>query len=625
MGISGKNKKRVLIFLLIPILIVVLFVTNDVMIRIISASVLIIYAAFIIFLRDSVRTDLFFDRDEEKLPAEPLSAPKLSSNIDFDPDEDFKIISSNKEIEIATSETLAAPGSTGKKIIFKPADFKENFERIVQDELPENIGHDGQFVYTLDRILRVLKDAFIAHTAFYFWYNSSKRKLTLEKYVSSSKNIKSQKFEIEDDILSKIILTEEPELLSNITPNAEADIIRYYDKTQGIRSFVGVPLYHKKTLVGILGLDSKDGDAFGIETIYSLGRFSRVISILISFFEEKFSEAQAQTKLNSLLQIFKHDHKFKSEEDLYNTIESTVKSLLPWDVFSFVAFNPKEQKFKTARIVNKTSLKYVGEFLEVELTGTVVGESIIKGIPINIHDTSEKEFKRFAKNEDVSFDGSFLTIPLLYENKNYGLLCFESLKKNMYTESDVKFIVDATRFFAFILYSYSSQLVLRELLSVDIDTRTLNSAAFNERLSGDLVKASEMKASGALALIKIDEFLEQESLFEGNPFPVVLKAVSAMIMEEMTPLNLIGRISNRVFGIYFFNSTTKDVYLWAEKLRVKIARKMIPVVSKQTAFTISVGIASTNNKIDVDEALSDASLALNKAIEKGGNSVNRIN
>jgi PleD family two-component response regulator len=93
----------------------------------------------------------------------------------------------------------------------------------------------------------------------------------------------------------------------------------------------------------------------------------------------------------------------------------------------------------------------------------------------------------------------------------------------------------------------------------------------------------------------------------------------------MTPLNLFGRLDDRLFGIYFFNASTKNVFLWAEKLRVKIARKPISVISKQTTFTVSIGVASTTNKDNVDEVIYNANLALNKAIEKGGNSVLNIN
>jgi len=93
----------------------------------------------------------------------------------------------------------------------------------------------------------------------------------------------------------------------------------------------------------------------------------------------------------------------------------------------------------------------------------------------------------------------------------------------------------------------------------------------------------------------------------------------------MTPLNLIGRLSQKVFAVYFFNMSPKDVFLWAEKLRIKIARKPIAIVSKQTTFTVSIGVASTTNKTDVQDILTNAELALKKALEKGGNTVKSIN
>ena len=95
--------------------------------------------------------------------------------------------------------------------------------------------------------------------------------------------------------------------------------------------------------------------------------------------------------------------------------------------------------------------------------------------------------------------------------------------------------------------------MLRSLLSVDVDTKALTYDAFSEQMAADLAKAKELKAPGAIALIRIDDFLEQDTLFESNPFPKVLKSIFQMIREEMTPLNILGRVDKKIFAIYFFN------------------------------------------------------------------------
>lgn len=624
---TDKNKKRLFIFIFIPVLIAIPFLTDDLMLRIISSLILVIYVAFIIFLRDSLRVGITPPQQNfEEFPKE-TEKNTLGEEIEYDTNEgeEFKIVSTNKNIEILTQENFNQTIPRTKKDFFKPEDFKEHFDKIVHEEFPHDVNQDEQFGFVLEKILNIVKDAFMAHTAVFFWYNKVKKRLTLERFVSSSNHITKKKFDLEDDILGKIIQKEEPELLSDISPLAERDVIRYYSVPQGIKSFVGVPLFYGKSLTGILALDSKVNDAFGIESIFSLGRVVRVISIIISMFEEKFSETQSEQRLRALLSVLICDRRFETESELFASLESAASGLIPWDAFTFVYYFPSEQKFKTTKIVNRTSLKYVGENLEVDLSRTLVGKAILSGIPVKIDDTTNSDFPRFAQSEDVSFDGSFLAIPMIYDEKNYGVLCFESLKKNAYSNDDVNFVKNSMKMFAFILYSYSTINVFKSLLSVDVETKALNYNSFVERLAIDLVKAKEFNAQGAVALISIDEFLEQDSLFDGNPFPKVLKAVAQMIKDEMTPLNLFGRLKERVFGVYFFNTSAKDVFLWAEKLRVKIARKPVAVVSKQTTFTVSIGVSSTQGKTDVHEILYDAELALNKALEKGGNTVKTTN
>ncbi len=615
-----RQKKRVLIFLVVPILAIFLFITDDTVIRVITLALLLIYIAFIIFLRDSLRFEESFDKKDFDSDVSDDGFESKPSPID----ESFKIISRTTNPDVITADNYR-PEFRPSKVTLKPPDLKERFDEIANETYPSGMGHNGQFSFVLEKMLTVIKEAYSAHTAIFFWYHKNKEKLSIERFISVSTEVANRKFDLEDDILSKIVQRGEPELLSDISPAAEADVIRYYNTAQGIRSFVGVPLFYDKSLIAIIAVDSKVGDAFGIETIYALGRFVRVLTMLITIFDEKHNETVSQQRLKALLNLIGPDNKLENEEELIKTLHESVSLLIPWDAFAFVFYDPIEKQFKTIKIVNNTSLKYIGENLVVDISGTLVGKSIITGIPVKIDDTSNGEYKRFSKVEDVSFDGSFLAVPLVYKEQNFGVLCFESLKKNVFTNSDIQFLKSALNIISFVIYSYSSQKLLQSYLAFDIETRALNADTFKERLSSDLIKSEQLKIPGALALIKIDDFLEQESLFDGNPFPKVLSTISESIAKEMTPLNILGRLDEKVFAVYFFNSTTKDVFIWAEKLRVKIARKPIAVVTKQTTYTISVGVASTTNKLDVDEVIHNADLALQKAVERGGNTVKNIN
>jgi diguanylate cyclase (GGDEF)-like protein len=615
-----RQRKRILIFLVIPLLASILFLTDDLTIRLITLALIIIYVAFIIFLRDSIRFSGGFritENDESK--SEDYSA-KTSS--DFE--ESFKIVSKSKNIEVITDETYR-PEYGVSKTTLKPPDLKERFEEIAREELPTGIGHDEQFNFVVDKMLTVMGELYNTHSAIFFWFNKKKEKLVIEKYFSVTSAITKKKFDLEDDVLSKIVETGEPELLTDISRPAEADVIRYYDLPQGIRSFAGVPVFYNNELIAIIAIDSKVEDAFGIETIYSLGRFVRIITMLIGLFEEKYSDTLSQKRLQGLLKIIGPENEFEDEKQLINSLPESLKGMINWDAFVFIYFDPLEKIFKTEKVHNSTALKYIGSDLQIDLNGTLVGKSIVSGIPVKIEDTSQGDYKRYSRSEDVSFDGSFVAIPLIYNNQNYGVVCFESLKKNAYSNQDVQFLKQSLNVLAYIIYSHSAQKLLKNLTSVDFETRAQNYTAFQDSLSRDLIKANQLNVPGAIALIKIDEFVEQESLFNENPLPKIVMVISDIIKEELNALNIFGRIDDKTFGVYFFNSNTKSVFVWAEKIRVKIARTPITVLSKQTTFTVSIGIASTSSKTNVEEILYNANLAVSKALEKGGNTVLNIN
>lgn len=617
---NRRQRKRILIFLLVPLLAAILFITDDLIIRVITIILMIIYIAFIIFLRDSIRFDGKYSIGEEDDNIDDQFSPPS----EIESDESFRIISKTKDVDVITADSYH-PEFKVSKTTLKPPDLKEKFEEIANESLPPELGHNGQFGFVLEKMLTVIKEAYGAHSAVFFWYNKKKEKLTIEKFISSCDQVSKSKLDLEDDILSKIVQRSEPELLTEISPAAEADVIRYYDTPQGIRSFVGAPIYYDNSLIAILAIDSKVGDQFGIETIYSIGRFVRVITMIIQIFEEKHSDSISQARLKGLLHLIDSENNFESQETVLKTLSDSVNELLDWDAFAFVYYKPVEQKFETTRVINKTSLKYIGQGLEVELNGTLAGKTIISGIPVKIDDTSADKYLRYSKSEDLTFDGSFLGIPLIYSGQIYGVLCFESLKKNAYNNADVKFLRSAVNLISFVIYSHSSHTLLKSLLAVDMETRALNSEAFKESLSSDLMKMHSVNAPGAIALIKLDEFLEQESLFENDPLPKVLKVVAEAVSKEMTAMNLFGRMEDKLFAVHFFNTTPKNVFIWAEKIRVKIARKPIAIVSKQTTYTVSIGVASTTGKLDVEEVIYNAELALQKALEKGGNTVRNIN
>ncbi|MFH0734266.1 MAG: GAF domain-containing protein [bacterium] len=620
MELNNRLKKRLAIFLFFPFLSILTLVTDDITIRVISSCIIVVWAGIFIFVRDASKLDEVID-EKDINSNEPKTTSIVTKKGDLIPDfgEGVKIVKKDESSSDNAEISIDAFLNSEDKPFQKPRDFKKKYEEIAQKDMLRSVGNEEQFNFVLEIILEIIKEIFGANTALFYWYNKSKKRLTLEKYVSESGAISEQKLILEDDILSKIAQSEEPEVLSNIPSNSEVDNIRYYTSPQSIKSFAGVPLFFEKKITGILAVDSTSSCAYGIEHIYSLGRFVRIISIIIALFEEKSSDTQAEKRLESLLGVINSDLQFNTENELADLVEHSARNIVDWDALSFIYFYPNEKKFKAIKVINKTTLQYIEQGTIIELDNTLVGKVIKNRTPIKIDDSSTNTVPRYNKSEYIQFEGSFLAIPLAYEDETYGVVCFENLKKQYFTNNDMKILKHAVKLYAFVVFSYSSQAVLKDLLTVDTETKVLNKSEFVDRVKLQLQFVKEFNVNCALVLLNIDEFVDENTLFDGNVYPKVMKAIVDLVKAETSHNNIFGRLSSRVFGIFITNSSTNDAFAWAEKIRLKIARKPLNVISNQSMYTISLGVAGANSDKSLESILDDAELALKKAIEKGGN------
>jgi len=80
---------------------------------------------------------------------------------------------------------------------------------------------------------------------------------------------------------------------SQIAANAERDIVPYYTSLEGIKSFIGVPVFFPRRdgdllPVAVLAVDSKADDAYGPETVTLLAKFTKMLSAVLKSSTEKY-------------------------------------------------------------------------------------------------------------------------------------------------------------------------------------------------------------------------------------------------------------------------------------------------------------------------------------------------
>jgi len=351
-----------------------------------------------------------------------------------------------------------------------------------------------------------------------------------------------------------------------------------------------------------------------------MGHFSRVISIFIEMYENKSSNTQAENRLESLLGLINSNLMFRSEYELAELLEKSARNLIEYDAMVFVYFKSNEKRFEAIKVVNKTQLKYIKEGTIIDLDNTILGKSIRTKSIIKIDDTGQNAIARYSNDEEVGLDGSFISLPLFYEDEIYGMVCFENIKKSYFNNNDLKVLKHAVKLFSFIVYSYSYQSVLKDLLTLEPGTKVLIKSEFLSRVDQMMSLSKSFNANSSLALVHIDRLNEENTIFDTNSYPKIEKLIIALIKERSDFNFLVGRIDERIFGVFIVNCTTNQAFAWAESIRIKIARVLNdPQIA--SGNTISVGIANVVNDKTIEKIFNDAELALKKAIEKGGNAI----
>lgn len=647
--------KKILLYAPIPVLILFAFIVPGFPIKMISFLLVLLYGGYIALIKNPSQRKMSVDenvfkpvynteiKNEEPAPNEinenvideeeseftvlnkPVEVEPVRQNIlikkEIIEDEGFVIVSGNNKAEYITQPDFIS--DKPRENFFRPNNFKELFLETVYQPIPEEFDSQDQFNYMLEKYLLLIKNSFSAYSVVFFFYNEKKERLILHKFVSDSKEIIDRKFDIENDILSLVIKNHAPEIRVDILSTVETENLRYYSTSQGVKSVLAVPIFHDNKIVAVLAIDSIMPDAYGTENAYQLGEYVKIIAYMIKIFEDKHAENILEGRLNSIMNILGSRVKNDDDGKLFREVLSHLEGIISWDAATLIIFDVNSSKFVINSVANKTSLKYVGENLEIENAGTITGKALFNGKSIVIEDFSTlSPAVRYNKSEDVTFDGSFVVVPLIYKDQIFGAICLEAIKKFAFASKDVDFLTSFSNFWSYVVYSDITIAHLRGLMSEDDVTKTMNKRSFLQRVSEELLRAQALNVAGTFALIRLDDF--DSEIAERISLDSILASIVKVIKENINVLDVIGRIGRRTIGIYFFNKETKEIFLWADKIRVNIARKTFSYEDKQFSATVSIGLCNTREKIDLNQITEEATMTLNKALEKGGNKVHRL-
>lgn len=522
-----------------------------------------------------------------------------------------------------TDSSSVATATTPRVREFEFSDFFDINSELFKGETEPRT----EFDFLLSKVLSVVKEVLFAHSAAFFWANHEKQKMVLEAKVTDSQLFMAgRRYDMGNDIVSRVAKTGKPEVINRVNPLSEKDLVAYYSNVAYVRSFVGVPVFFRDSAgerlpVAVLSVDSKAEDAFGQETIVLLANFTKLISALIKSYTDKYDLLLDSEVLNAVRRIQQRFLADRTVNSILNALIEESSRLISSDVLSVVQYDDEKQRWVVARALNRDQEWSIAEGESIDFERSLVG-SVIKSNSHELVDDLELQAATlFYPGEKGGIRGSVIVLPISSLNKCYGALCVLSRDKHNYTHREVQLLYRLVDPVAAGLEILSLNEMVKEHVVIDEHTGLLNRKHFLEEVARELQRSDDFGTDCSFVNISLDDHGGLTERYGRDGFESIVYAIAHVIRSGIRPYDGVGVLDAHHIGVMLVNTSANDAYVWGEKIRESIASQILTVGDRTFSVTISVGICGAVEGMTVEEFVGNATQVLDSVVGKGGNLV----
>jgi len=474
-----------------------------------------------------------------------------------------------------------------------------------------------EFDYFISKILMAIRSVTNTRTAVFIFINSERDELLMESYLTEVPQAfsKNMVFPIANDIISQIVTNRKPEILTEISPSAEMELIPYYDKNIGTQSFIGLPVIMSGKVVGVLCADSDIHDAYDSQTVGFMGHFIQLIVSLVKNYIDKYELLLASKTLEAINSF--RSLLFKKQLNIENVSASLVKaasSLLQYHTIGTCIYDEASGAWKILTIESKESRNNELKGLETDIENISIAGAILKPETLVISPMDSNAIHIHPK-EKLADNGFIVAVPLKSITYNYGCLFLIGTADTLFTSYDIKILETLGDNAGFNIEQLYFQKIIQHQATNDHLTGILLPQAFFQRLDEEFHKYMDYDTPISLMLFRIDNYSAFQSADMDKTEQVIIHVISKT-QENIRKYDIIGKADENVFGVILFNTQLQDAQLWAEKLRTMIASSVLEVGKKRFTATVSIGLAEGRSANNYQELLSNAHRVLEIAGRK---------
>ncbi len=481
----------------------------------------------------------------------------------------------------------------------------------------------------ISEILATIKASVGAHTVCFAWVSANKKKIYLAHKEVSSDGFTSDKWlSFGSDAVTQVVLAKNGQLYTEISTEDEPKLIRYYSTPIGVKAFMGVPVFHREHIYGVLFADSLEKGAFRQEHVKLLNRFGKICTTLIDNYAVKSGHLESIRFVEPAIAFIHLLYKEAHLEPQLQAFCNAIQSVIDFDHLAIALFNARSELW--VRNVRSKS-RYVPEGALVDLENSAVGQAVAHGNSGIIDDLSTLgNMPRFFAEElqqgVAPAQGSMLIMPIKLGDFIAGVVALESSQKNFFSQESAQ----KARFFVNALSISLNNFLLKDRIkhvsAFDEETGLLSAKAFYERLRFETNRATRERTETALLLIEFDDQkgIEARSNHNAAALANLMQATARMIVANARNYDLVGRVGKMRFGICLNGITEMNARFWAEKVREQVINFPFETGDhfRTILATVSVGLAKLRHEqADPDLWIEGAEKALQHAQNSGGNCV----
>lgn len=399
------------------------------------------------------------------------------------------------------------------------------------------------------------------------------------------------------------------------TPYADIDVVNKFSS----RSVLALPLIAGSNKFGALIIAFDTFHKFQPDEIAICEQAANLVALAC----EKFQAVEiAQKRALSSENLRKANSAITENLEYDKAIAQIIEQLrlvVPHDSVSVQILEGNELK-----IVGGSGFTHLDEIMKMRfpIPGDNPNTIVIQTGKPYILENATSQYKAFQEPQNNHVI-SWLGVPLISQDKIFGLLSIDSTKPNHFTEQDANLAVIFAEQVAIVLKNASIYQEIQEKANIDPLTKIYNRGGLLELGQIEFEKAFNANKKFSVIIADIDKFKSINDTYGHDNGDEVLREFARRCKKSVREMDMVGRYGGEEFIVFSPNTNLEVGIKVAKRLSNMLSNTPIKISENRfITVTASIGVACIDaNTTDLNTLINRADQAMYLAKHKGGNLV----